>query len=64
MSGGKRKNGKYPITKFLQVKEYGDSLYVPLTKFFRPLNIRKDSIVKVILNGPNGDIIIRNPNKK
>lgn len=44
----KPKNEPKPkLEKALLVKKFGDSLYVPLTKFFNKLGIRQNSIVRV-----------------
>lgn len=40
-----------PLKKILEVKGWGDSLYVPLTKFFKRVGIGKGDFVKVELKG-------------
>ena len=49
--------------KYLQVKKFGDSLYIPLTKFFRAINIDENEIARVTLVGDE-KIEIRRPSKE
>lgn len=41
---------KNPNEKFLQVREFGDSLYVPLTTFLKKLGSGRDRMVRVNLD--------------
>lgn len=45
--------------KSLQIRGFGDSLYVPLTKFIKKLNLKKDDIIKVSYR--NDEIILKRP---
>ena len=45
------------LKKELLVKKYGDSLYIPLTKFFKHMGIKQNSIVTVVLLD-NGKLVI------
>ena len=49
-----------PLEKHLQVREFGDSLYLPLTKFLKRLNIDKNQVAKVSLRD-NKEIVITRP---
>ena len=44
------------VVKHLQIKKYGDSWYIPLTKFFKPLGMEVGKIVDVYTK--EGRIII------
>jgi len=46
------KEGNKPkptLEKELLVKKFGDSLYIPLTKFFKRMGIKQNTIVKLTL---------------
>ena len=45
--------------KMLQIRGFGDSLYVPLTKFLKNINLDKDDIVKVSLR--DDEIVLTRP---
>ena len=49
-----------PLEKHLQVREFGDSLYLPLTKFLKRLDIDKNQVAKVSLRD-NKEIVITRP---
>jgi len=57
MSKQTKDESKPLVEKDLLVKKFGDSLYVPLTKFFKHMNIKESSIVKAKLFN-DGKLII------
>lgn len=52
-----------PLEKHLQVREFGDSLYVPLTRFLKAIDINRNQVVKVSLRGTK-EIVITNPDSE
>lgn len=54
---------KEPLEKLLQIREFGDSLYVPLTKHLKALNLKRDQIAKVFLRNEK-EIVITRPEDK
>jgi len=49
MTKVKEEAPKQVIEKDLLVKKFGDSLYIPLTKFFKKMGIKQNTIVKATL---------------
>lgn len=47
--------------KLLQIRGFGDSLYVPLTKFIKKLDLKKDDIIKVSYREDKKEIVIKRP---
>lgn len=45
--------------KLLQIRGFGDSLYVPLTKFLKKHGLDKDDIIKI--SDRNDEIVIKRP---
>ena len=54
---------KEHLEKLLQVREFGDSLYVPLTKHLKAIGTKKNQIVKVCLRGDD-EIVITRPDSE
>jgi len=58
-----RNEPKIVLEKDLLVKKFGDSLYIPLTKFFKKMGIKQNTIVKVILYDDGRLIIVPSKNR-
>ncbi|MCK5333816.1 MAG: hypothetical protein KAJ24_04845 [Candidatus Aenigmarchaeota archaeon] len=48
--------------KFLQVREFGDSLYVPLTKHLNSIGVGKNQIVKTFTRD-SGEVVLKKPSE-